>query len=58
MRLFQLALYITIFAVLACLGAYLLTRQKKYLQYALKIMRVMVIAGLIFFGVMVLQRIV
>lgn len=43
-------------AAVLCFGMYIGTREKRYLRYGLVIMKWTVIAGLAFFGVLILER--
>jgi type III secretory pathway component EscS len=56
MMLFRALLLLAVLGVLVCLAAYIWTRQKRYLQYALKLLQIMIVCGLIFFGVLILER--
>lgn len=56
--IFRALILLLVFTVAACVVAYIWTGQKNYLTYALKLLKIMVITGLIFFGVMILQRII
>jgi hypothetical protein len=56
--IFRVLLLLMVFGVCITTAAYLWTRQKRYLNYALKLLQIMIVCGLIFFGVMILERFV
>lgn len=57
MPLFRLVAALLIFGVAGCVGAWLFTDQRKYLSWAIFIIKMMVVLGLAFFGVLLLERV-
>lgn len=56
--IFRAFLLLMVLGVAGCLAAYIWTSQKSYLNYALKLLKVLIVSGLIFFGVLILERLV
>ncbi|WP_158529673.1 hypothetical protein [Parvibium lacunae] len=58
MPVFRLLMALILIAILVAVGAYFLTRQPRYLQLAQLGFRLFIIGGLIFFTILILERVV
>jgi hypothetical protein len=56
-RLFRFLAILLALAIIASSGAYVVTRERKYLQWAWLLLKIGVAGGFVFFGVLIVQRI-
>ena len=56
--IFRAFLLLMVLGVAGCLAFYVWTNEKRYLNYALKLLKILIVSGLIFFGVLILERLV
>lgn len=56
MVLFRIIAALLIFAIAGCVGLWLLTGDRKYLGWALRIIKILIALGLAFFGILLLER--
>jgi hypothetical protein len=56
-RFFRFLAILLALAIIASSGAYVVTRERKYLQWAWLLLRIGVAGGFVFFGVLIVQRI-
>lgn len=56
--IFRVFLLLMVIGVAGCLACYIWTNERRYLNYALKLLKILIVSGLIFFGVLILERLV
>ena len=52
----RVLIFLLLLASIGCFGAYLLTRQRRYFNIGVVIVKWTVIAGLVFFGVLIVEQ--
>lgn len=57
MWLMRLLAVLTVIAAAGGMVAYALTRNPKYLQFSMRLLRYAVVVGLLFFGLLILERV-
>jgi predicted membrane channel-forming protein YqfA (hemolysin III family) len=58
MPFFRLLIALTLIGILASVGAYFFTKNPRYLQWAQQIFKLLVLLGLAFFAILILERVV
>ena len=58
MRLVRVVLLLVLLAAAGCFALYAVSGQVRYRRYGLVLVRAVVIAGLLFFGVLIAQRLI
>lgn len=56
MALFRVLILLAAFGVVSLMVAWIFTRRRKYLDYALLVLKIVLAAALIFFGVLIVQN--
>lgn len=57
MLFFRALLLLFVIIILVCVAAYLMTGQRRFLQWAGRVFKVSIAAGLLFFAVLLIERI-
>jgi len=58
MVVFRIVAALTLFAIAACVGMWLLTDDRRYLSWALRLVKTIGALALVFFGLLFLERII
>jgi hypothetical protein len=58
MVVFRLVAALTLFAIAGCVGMWLLTGDRRYLSWALRLVKTIAALALVFFGLLFLERII
>ncbi len=58
MVVFRIVAALTLFAIATCVGMWLLTGDRRYLGWALRLVKIAAALALAFFGLLILERVV